>query len=786
MNHREESDLIGRGTGAITVILFIVFQLINISNLYSQQIISRDIVDYSGGSVSMQCSTSPYTGCVITLPPARYGESYSFTVPVQPNILRSDFNFVFSQKNSCAEGLISFSSNGVIEIESASSCKPQNNNFIEIDVKAVGTDLTDSIKYLLPILREPIKMVLVLDLSGSMALPVSGGTLSRWDVLKNSVDLFNQKLEVFKQQGDLIGMTYFSTEIVQPNTPISDGFIDISSETDLIRSSQIIHTDMASKGPSSLTAMGKGLLNAKQKLDNNNAIDARKLVLLFTDGLQNVEPLVNPDGVTLSSEGNLLNVGPCDALDSTRYYTVGIGGTTLVPEILGKIAQASGGISLSTTTGAEEGDLEYFFQNQFANMLEGGSPQIVSRKTGVLSSAGTTYSFPINGSVSKLYFELTSSNASGITLKVEKDGKDLTTFAKTNQGSFFKSVSFSLPLISPEIVKSEGDWLLTVIGNSSGKYSLICYVDDHFLDFDCKPAKSVYTVGDKLTLNAKLFFAGNPLYGRPNKIQATLLKPGDDLGDMLAQAKYTDKDSVMDVLPEAEAKLLKLIQTENSFSEKLHSISHTIEFEDEGNGIYTASYDNTDLSGVYQIVFTASGEIPGFGNFERQKQYSAVFKFGQINANKSNIKATINSNKNNKDGATATVTFKPKNDFGYCLGPGFLSRIKLSVDSSQGKVSSSKDNLDGSYTFIISDIPKNTKPDLRIMVMDETLYLGKFPSPKLYLWQFLVLILLIIALIIRYIFAHTGQKLLRFVLWVLLIFWFLLMVLQRFGIVTLF
>ncbi len=780
MNHREESNLFGKGAVVFKALFFVYFILI-VTNLFSQQIISRDVIDYPNGSISNNCSAP---GCIIVLPPIKYGQSYSFTVPTLPNVSRSDVNFNFNKKNTCLEGSINFTPDGRIEVESINSCKPGNKNFIEIKVKAVSGNLTDSIDYLLPILREPLKVVLALDISGSMMLPVLGGTEKRWEVLKNSVDLFTQKLEVFKQDGDQIGLTYFSTDALQPKSPISSEFIEISSETATTRSSSTIHADMAGIAPNSKTAMGKGLLNVKKKLGDNNPIDARKIVLLFTDGIQNEEPLVNPDGVTLTSGGNLLNEGPCNALDSIRYYTVGMGGTTLAPEMLGKIAQASGGVSLSSPVGVEN-DLEFLMQNQFVHMLEGGSPQIVSRKMGVLSPNGITYSFPVNGNVSKLYFELTSTSVSGINIKVEKDGRDLTSYARVNEGSFFKSFSFTLPLTTPDQIISNGEWLLTITGNSTDKYSLVCYVDDNFLTFNCKPAKSVYTVGDKLILKANLSFAGRPITGGANKVSAIIFKHGDDLGDLLAQSKIIAKDSVEDIPSGAETKLLTLIQDGKAFKEKLTPSSHTIDLDDDGNGLYSAIYDDTELSGVYQILFTASGEIPGFGKFERQKQYTAIFKFGQINADKSNIKAEIGVKKQDKNESIATVTFKPKNDFGYCLGPGFLSRIKLSVDANQGKVTSSKDNLDGSYTFIISSIPQNTKPDLKIMVMDEILYLGKFPSPKLYTWQFIVLALLIIALVIRLIFAHTGQQFLRIVLWVLLILWILFMVLQRLGIVAL-
>lgn len=787
MNHQNEKYLLGRGINVFSVIFSLLF--FSTSTLFSQSIISRELADYPGGSTTSTCSTSPYTGCIITLPSAKFGVSYSFTIPLKSGILRSDISFIFTQITNCSEGSINFTTDGKVEILAASSCRPEINNFIEIDLETISSSdgTSDHQKYYLPILRDPIKVVLVLDMSGSMSFPVPGGTAVRWDVLKNAVVLFAQKLEAFRQEKDSIGATYFSTDITQPGSPINAGFISITTDSDPARSSSTIQTDMSGKGPTFMTAMGKGLLNAKLKLQNNDPINARKLVLLFTDGLQNIEPLVNPDGLTLSPGSSILNSGPCASLDSIHYYTIGMGDVTLIPEILGQIANANGGVALTTTTGADEGDIYNFFQNQFANMLTGSSPQIVSRKTGFLTSTGTTYSFPINGNITKLYFEFINPDAGSTTFKLEKGGKDLTSYALITSGPFYKTISLPLPILTPEVITSEGDWNLTLSGTSSKKYSLTCFVDDHFVDFSCQPEKMVYTVGDTLLFNARLAFAGKPLTGGSNKVQVVLIKPGDDLGDLLATYIDHRTDSLKDVEPGAETKFLHLIQSDSSFYKELLPESQIIELSDAGNGLFNGKFKKTDLTGVYQLLFMVNGEIPGLGKFERQKQYSAVFKFGQISTSSTQIDAAIStppaSTTHDNNSSTATIKIKPKNKFGYYLGPGYISRIKLTVDPKQGVVKKSKDNLDGSYTFTIVNIPPNVKPDVKISVMGELLYQGKFPTPKVHFWEYIILILLIVWLIYRYVNAHMGITWIRTLIWILIILWIIFIILQKLGII---
>lgn len=786
MNHRNERSLFKGLKALFVVFLLVVFVLFSSINLFSQNIISREMADYPGGSFSSTCSTSPYAGCVITLPPAKYNESYSFTIPLKAGVNRSDISFIFTQLTNCTEGAVNFTSVGGIEILAASSCRPEVNNFIEIDLETInGADgSSDRQKYYLPILRDPIKVVLVLDMSGSMSLPVPGGTAVRWEVLKNAAMLFTQKLEAFRLEKDSIGVTYFSTDVTQPGSPINDKFISITTDSDPNRSSSTIQTDMLGKGPTFRTAMGKGLLNAKLKLKDNTPINARKLVLLFTDGLQNVDPLVNPDGLTLSLGSFILNSGPCASLDSIHYYTIGMGDITLVPEILGQIANANGGVALSTTTGMEEGEIYNFFQDQFANMLSGSSPQIVSRKTGFLSSTGVTHTFPINGNVTQIYFEFINPDAAKVNFKLEKDGKDLTSFAKVTDGPFYKSINLTIPINSLDIVTA-GDWNLTIMGTSSQKYSLTCFVDDHFVDFNCQPQKSIYTVGDKLSLNTKITYAGKPLTG--GSVQVVLLRPGDDLGDLLATHSNSITDSIADVNSGAEAKFYHLMKSDNSFYKALLPKSQIIHLTKDSNGVFKGEYTNTELTGVYQLLYIVNGEIPGYGKFERQKQYSVVFKFGRISESSSQIKAMIRTNSksvtNETGGSSATITIRPKNKFGYYLGPGYLSRIDLKAGDKQGTIQSRKDNLDGSYTFTIVNIPSNIKPDIKINVMGELLYQGKFPSPKIHFWQYIVLILLMLWLIFRYVNAHTGIAWIRTMVWVLIIIWLIIMLLQKFGII---
>jgi len=785
MNYRNERYLLGKGINVFSVMLLLSLLVLSTSTLFSQNIISRETADYPLGSFSSSCNTTPYTDCIITLPPTKYGESYSFTIPIKPGVNRSDITFNFTQNNACGEGSIVFTTDGKIEISALSSCRPKGSNFISIDLAVVNNSdkSTDKQIYYLPILRDPIKIVLVLDKSGSLSLPLIGGSGSNWQLVRNATELFVQRLEVFKQEMDMVGITYFSSDITEPGNSIGNGFIPITTDTDPNRSFLVIKTDLSTKEPSAQSALGKGVLDAKKKLNEVSQADYNKVALVITDGLQNVKPFINPDGKTLS-QGNLtLNDCPCSSFDSIKYYTISLGNNFVSAEILSQMAQANGGISLIPPIGGDENEIMSAFQEQFSNILD-DRPQIVSRETGLLSATGTTYSYPINGNVSKLYFEFINPDAAGVTIKLEKNGKDLTSLATISSGTFYKTINLSLPITSPEWIDPQGVWNVTVTGTSSKRFSLTCYVNDRYLDISCKPSKAVHSVGDVLPLNAKLTFAGKPIIGENCKVEVVVVKPGDDLGNLLSTYVDAKTDSISDVDQGAQTKFFHLAYNDKNFLKDLLPKSQTITLTGDGAGSFKGQYKNTNITGVYQLIYIVNGEIPGFGKFAREKQYSVICKFAQVDLSSTDIKATITASSNDPNSKTAIINVKPKNKFGYYLGPGFLSTIKLNIDSRQGVIKSAKDNLDGSYTFTIVNVPPSVKPDVGIEVMGEQLYQGKFPTPQIHFWQYLVLIVLVLMLFLRYIFAHVGSIWLRTIVWTMIILWILFMILQKFGVIN--
>lgn len=633
------------------ILLFLLFFFTSAFNTHAQDnIISRDPLKYTNGEVPgipdpcADPSVLSDDACIIILKPAQEGVPYSFQIPLNNEGVRADLEWTFTQYGGCTTGSISCSlkgdiNPGTISMAGSAICVPDNGaNYIQFYIEVANFDVfpeeEDKQRYRIPILRTPVKVVLVLDRSGSMGWPVPGGTEIRWEVLKKSVWEFTKQLEIHQQIKDSIGLTFFMTHLIQPGIPIEDGFEYIPPNTAIELVSDTINYQMNLQNPGGATAMGLGLKDARSKLEGNTPIEATKIVLLFTDGLQNVYPRVQSDGRTLQ-DGSLLNDNvppPIDPKDSIRYYTIGMGSSTLVPQILTDISSANSGVSLNTITG-DASDFEWFFQNQLVNMLNGGSPQIVSRQVGKLINGVWEHTFTLNGGISHVLFKVSFNEGDNLNFTVEKNGIEYTPEAIV-ESSFVKMKKIKFPIINDDVTYAEGEWTVTVTGDSDEEYYVTCIADDHFSGYSGKPDKNIYISGEYIDFVADMTYAGETLIGANDSIKVTILKPGDDIGHLLAT--YSVPDDVIDYTNEdlspEEQKFMNLMNDPNFYS-KLLPDDQTIKLDHHGNGIYRGIFDATALSGVYQAIYKFYGDLPAKGRFEREKLISiVVINGGFVNA----------------------------------------------------------------------------------------------------------------------------------------------------------
>jgi len=145
-------------------------------------------------------------------------------------------------------------------------------------------------------------------------------------------------------------------------------------------------------------------------------------------------------------------------------------------------------------------------------------------------------------------------------------------------------------------------------------------------------------------------------------------------------------------------------------------------------------------------------------------------------------------NVNNKN--FAVLLIRPKNKFGYYMGPGFSSKINLKIKSKTHKthkaslfqvnnerpepfLSKIKDNLDGSYYLYIANIKDVKKWDFSITIRDEVLHNYAQTIP---LWIYIVLVVLILVIYL----ARKSNKM-KVVSWLLFLIWLIFILLHYTG-----
>lgn len=768
--------------------IFLLFFFFIIFSYNSEaQFISRDcssLGPYPAGTTCSSCSQTDaddMCNCIITLADIDPTMGFTLSIDQVHNVLNQAVSNVSISimSTSCTHSSIIINDG----TPTGSIVFPANPDasiadcVIEFTVTASESDppTDDCVKYKVQYQSQadPIKLVLVLDISGSMYSPVyspSGTGLSRWEVLNNAVNAFMTKLEIIDKPGDLIGLTYFTTTVVESNDP-SLGDNMISSDG----SQAIIQTDLAGRHPLNMTAMGLGLQKGNFIIDNNST-NGKEVILLFTDGLQNVAPFVNTIGTVTNIGTDEFNPDKsvhcyCIAMDIT-------GGA--VPPVLSGLASANGGFAYKTANGTESTLMDEY-DAIFTEIYSGNSPQIVAEYRDKLGNKTKTFSFNINDDITNIIFELNYMPGDSIGFnKIEKDGIDLTSsfsLHKIDNGNYTIR-SLNLPYREAEKkISSKGKWNITVSGTSTNPFKLKCFVDDHSFDYDCSIGQSSYTVGETITFNSQLSFNGNVIKDPNSKVSVILLKPGDDIGNLLATyaTPGLPTDSLGDISP-ANQKLIELFKDE-SFVNALTEEDQLIDLVQDENGQFSGEFSNTKLSGVYRAIFMIQAEDKYNGKFVRTTRKDVVLKFGQLDPDETVFDIDVSQG---DTGQTFVITVKPKNKFGYYLGPGFSSLLKLNLDTLGGIVSEVKDNLDGSYTYTVKNVPeKISDKDVCIIIFNEKIGCESDCYPVTKWYYVILLIILLIIIFIR----KIKAKWFKILMWIILIVWIVYIVLRYLEII---
>ncbi len=573
------------------------------------------------------------------------------------------------------------------------------------------------------VIKPRFDLVMVLDRSGSMSLP-STPTESRWDVLKAAANGFTPMVVSAAEPGSRFGMTLFADSVL-PNPFAPSDLILVNAG--LARRV----SDAMQQTPDGLTAMGAGLKNGMAKMTDTTR---PRVVVLFTDGLQNQPPEVNLDGCGFSDGTPIRSACPSTpASPSTvKIVTVGIGSPeadylatlqNLANNNRGKAIITGNGTSF--TGGGCTGDLRFAFDCAIVPALSGSSPQMVASYTGTLSGAVSLPPFDVNEHVAQLLIQLSFNRNFEPAeldqilegLRVLRNGEDVTDFFEpVIVGDFTNSVLLRLRFGTGATIDtgpSEGSYAveLTPVPDlpASLDYRVLVFADDHRLGMDWRVSPAAPRVGQPFRPTVSLTWLSRPVTDAA--VEALILKPGDDLGDLLARDPRTvDPSQAPDAGSPGMQKYLELLE-DAAFLDRLVPKEQRVNLTHQGDGVYSAPYDPGDISGVYQVLYLVRADS-GFGKVQRQAVQSVYVRFGTIDLAASAVSTTLSDD-------ILFLNFRPRTTTGRFVGPANASAI--SVTGAGVTVLDITDHQDGSYTLALDGDPG---AEVSIGMLGEEIYRG--------------------------------------------------------------
>ena len=575
--------------------------------------------------------------------------------------------------------------------------------------------------------RKPIDVFFVLDKSGSMTIPTVG-TTTRMDALKAAVNNFMGKLSspAFAGTNDRVGLNFFDTSVTPPS--FGAGLIALNPAA-----ATTISTAINPVAPSGATAMGLGINDAKSRLTD---VGRTHDMIVFTDGEQNVAPLVNGNGQDVGG----VNINPTypAPVGSLRVSTIGIGSPSptylntlkeLAAKNRGQCLLTSNGTSFTNTAGTEVGSIDAAFVQAFINLLRDSSPQLVQFKSGTVASGQQVVAFQLNKDVEDLVIELrfdkrfeipTLAQVMG-SIRVQQNGRDVTAFATPQwvgnfTDTYLLAFSFNSARARAANLRSEGKWDVSTVSTGPAQgttYRVAVIADDHLFDYTCGQSLPKPSVGNTQRFSVNLSHLGKPVDNA--RVAVAVYKPGEDIGDLLARnplrvaaPRQTQDRSAVGIL-----KYQTLLLRDPAFVKALTPIERLIPLTSKGGGVYEGDFAGLDVTGIYQLLFRIRSADTTTGTFDRVEMQSMYVLPAPIDPGRSSIV------RRELNGVT-TLTITPITTTGKRVS---AIADAFDVNAQQAKLTNIVDNQDGSYTLTLSGDVKSVGT---LNLLNQKVFSGRF------------------------------------------------------------
>lgn len=564
--------------------------------------------------------------------------------------------------------------------------------------------------------RTPVDVAMVLDLSGSMLSPACPTCNPKIDVLKDAVELFVQLWTLFTVPNDRIGTNYFRTN-VNEFTVGPDVLIPVSANAPAIIADVRSQTTV----PANLTAMGGGIQTAINRLTDTTR---PRNIIVFTDGMQNVNPMVNTTTFEIANEpgrpasGVSATVPPTDlnvAL-GIKVNTIGVGATPPFVDLLNQIANETNGRFKLTT--APDEDLRRFYVEELIDVLRQFSPQLVGYRHGIMAGRTGSESFTTNQTARRMVLKLSWKRGTSMSFTVEKDGVDVTQFGRIVEGAFYRIFTIDIPRASAPTITAAGNWTMRINGPDRTPYEAAAIVEEENLKYEFKTG-SARLVGDPLPLAVKVTFDGLPVTDA--NVTAQVLTPKEALSNLLSRRATPATPAGFQYEPGATdaQRKFQLLLGDTSFRNALRPSPHPIVFQNNGNGTYSATFSNTSINGPYTVVYRVEGQRSDIGNYSRTESQTVALTFGIPSATASDLRVLADR----RPAGQYNLVVRPVDRLGNFLGPDYGHGIVVTVNGVR-VTGTPQDRLDGSYVFTILATTPPPLTNITITVLGRPLFSG--------------------------------------------------------------
>ena len=524
-------------------------------------------------------------------------------------------------------------------------------------------------------------VMLVFDRSGSMSLPGTSGQ-PKIEEARAAASLFVQL--VHAGTGNRVGLVSFSTTPSSPvDFPLAD--VTVANKNTLIGPAPFTGGIVGGLMPGGSTTIGGGLNAAYGQLPAGGTNPRN--ILLFTDGLQNTPPMVNPtDSFPTDITIDAIGYGTPASIDGAML-------TTLATQHRGQYVLADTNLKL-----------QKFFALAFGNIFEAG---LLMDPEFVLGSGQTTAApVPFNVCEEEIITIVVGWDLRDAGLRIElttPSGATVTSGSPGVQSSASRTWTFlRVPL--PHAGERDGTWKVTVFrAGEVGEFAAPLPEVRYFVTVIVSGGAVLRRTPD----NAKYYTGDviNPLVGLsylqggfpPNaKVKVAVSRPDASVGNLLSQEKLGPSVVIdADTIPPRHATLMAI--ESRTGKPVVGYTQHT--FDMYGDIIHTGAFETAGLFGnSFKDLLTVEGNY----TFHFQASYGDTCTATRELLWSLHVEPGIDPSTTivttDVSGGRGTITLVPKDKYGNNLGPG--RGDGLSVTGAPGTILTGpvRDNGDGSYT----------------------------------------------------------------------------------------